>query len=161
MEKPPPRKPQQSSDSFPAVSPAQEEKLWEVLGRLDKELKEINRDRGKDLKRVLEIEERVDDHDEALREMRVVILERFDRLDGHVSRALEKVAESTQQSLARTVISAREEAAQNIKLIELEAKLREIGSAAGKKAGLTWGSGSAVIGTILGAIIHYLLQAAQ
>lgn len=175
MEKPPPppRKPSASSDSFPAVSPLHEEKLWKVLKQLEEELTEINKARGRDLQRILEVEERVDHYAEVLRELQESTLAakraafnveamsaKVERLDVTMTKALEALAEGSQKSLMRTVASAREEASQNLRIIEIEAKLRETGNAAGKKAGLTWGGGAAVIGTILGAIFHYLIQAA-
>lgn len=145
-----------------------------MLKSLEEELSEINKARGRDLQRILEVEERVDHYAEVVRELQettlaarksVLVVEtmsqKVERLDATMTKALEALAEGSQKSLMRTVASAREEAAQNIRIIELEAKLRDVGNAAGKKAGLTWGGGAAVIGTVLGAIIHYLIQAAQ
>lgn len=178
MEKPPPRPkapehlplpPKRasagSSDSFRAVSEPQEEKLWEVLGRIDTELKEISSARGRDMQRTLELQERVDEHDEILRRVERTsssveqLTETVRRLDTNLSKALEQVAEGTQKSLIRTVTSAREQAAQDLKILELEEKFRAIGTAAGKKAGLAWGSGAALVGTALGAAVHYLFTA--
>lgn len=144
-----------------------------MLKSLEEELTEINKARGRDLQRILEVEERVDHYAEVVRELQestlatkraALVVEtmsaKVERLDNTMTKALEALAEGSQKSLMRTVASAREEAAQNIRIIELEAKLREAGNSAGKKAGLTWGSGAAVIGTVLGAIIHYLIQTA-
>lgn len=181
MDKPPPPKPEKpgappparatakSSDSFRAVAEPQEEKLWKELRDLQVELKDQALARGRDIRRTLELKDRLDEHEKFMRDLGENLLdakrmkqsvedlgEKVDRLDSNLTKALEQVSEGAQKSLMRTVTSAREDADQKIKLIELEAKLREIGASAGKKAGLTWGSGAALVGTILGAAVHYL-----
>lgn len=166
MEKTQPPKHRDSSDSFPAVSPPQEERLWRALEGLEKGLAELNEGRARDLKRSLELEDKVDEHDVAIREMRESTLasrelaSKFDRLNTTVTQAIETMAQSAQVSAIRTVKAARTEADQDLRIIEIEAALKQSGAAAGKKAGLTWGGGAAVIGTILGALAHYLMQAA-
>jgi hypothetical protein len=169
--KPPPPD-RKSSDSFRAIAGPQEEKLWKVLRDLDSELKELNKDRARDLKMLLEVKNTVEEHEEMFLELRKGLVAsqetgvRLDRLTTSVSSlesslqsALKTIQEHAVDSMNRTVVSARTEAAQDIRLIEIENQLRHTSMEAGKKAGLTWGTGAAFVGTLLGAIIHYLVSA--
>lgn len=145
-----------------------------MLRGLEEELKELNSGRARDMARMSEIHERLDEHDSAIREMRESTLAarrtalnvetlslKVDGLSATVTQAVDTFAQSAQQSAIRTVKAARTEAEQDLRIIELDAQMRQAGITAGKRAGLTWGGGAAVIGTILGALAHYLMQAAS
>jgi len=168
---PPKRRRIPSSDSFPALTPEQGDRFWSILRDLDTELKQLNRERGKDLARFQELNEQVREHDGAIREIREQTLalkatamsvqqlgNKVDQLSNAVTQALQALAEGAQQSALRTVASARAEAEQNLKLLELDSHLRRASQDEGRKAGIKWGGGAAVVGTVVAAIIEYLAR---
>lgn len=160
---PPPRKrpkPTESADSFPALAPAESNQIWELLKRLDGRLDELDKERGRDLKRQVELREQLDehagrlsDHARALDEMKAPLKE------------ASKLVEATRELNASVIRLLEHDNDQEKRIAQIEVRAAragseagsaagvEAGSRAGHRAGSRWGGAMTLVGILIGSAV--------
>lgn len=155
---PPARKTAASSDSFPAVAPNQEDRIWKMLRGIHEQLETFSLERGRDLVRFNDLQETVDEHGQDIRELRESMT---------VYRELRveiKDLRGELRDIRRADRQQDQALAQQDKLItKQDGEIDELANAkrAGGAAGRKWATLISILGMILGTAVATGVQECQ